>query len=645
MHKYITRNPHVRVRKGGGPGCPALLNYELLRADIKQRIFEKYGDVKEHNKRNKLTDLITTDFQASTYFANYQFDDETGIRPERQAEYNANAMVLNAIIRFVNDTSSRQKALGNKTTKIWQVVSEAVNTIDRTAYPHTLPSNAIRLKEKYKNYLDHGYFQLIHKGTGNDNARRVNDRVEQLIISIYCMENLPFGSWVHDNYLQFIAGSKLIVDRTSGEMFDRDDFFDEKRGSYITISRGTVWNIIHNPANANIIDRLRNNRIDHLTLMTPHVHRKSPTYSLSKISMDDRTLSRKTTDGKWLNLYVAYDVMSGAILSTVYSTGSPDVKMVMDCFRELYRTINTHNLVWPGEVEVENHLMRGIEPELKAMFAFVTFGIPGSSRQKRAEHLHRAKKYGDEKSHQVGIGRWYGKGPYKVKSNNKDEEYKQPRLPLEQLIQEDRESVERFNNELHPKQKLFPGKTRWQVLVENQNPDLGPVQKFKLFRYMGIRCETSIRNNDYCQVMNAKYSIDQQGSIARLKPNNYQVEAYCIPDPDGNVGECFLYQGDTFITRATRIERYNEARIERTDKDEEIRTAQSKRQAHFFKVEKEGIEEKVTRKLEIISPEQVDIKDEVVIVPEPVAEEEESLDDLIQHYSSEHMKDRAINEI
>jgi len=312
----------------------------------------------------------------------------------------------------------------------------------------------------------------------------------------------------------------------------------------------------------------------------------------------------------------------------------------------MFHTITTHNLIWPAEVEVENHLMKDIEEDLRKMFAFVTFCAPGLSRSKRAEHFIRGRKYGDEKKNQVGIGRWNLKGSYKTKSENKDEDYKQPRIPIEQLIQEDQESIQRHNNSPHPNQKLFPGKTRWQVLLENMNPDLSRPQKHKLLRYLGIKTETSIRNNDFTQVMYEKYAIDNLSTISRLKPHNYNVEAFYIPDKSGNIEEVYLYQGDTFITKATKIEKYNEAKVERTERDEQIRRDQAKRQAHFFKVEKDGIAEKIVRKLDSIPADHmISIPDDIIIVPPPVARDEnKDLEDLIREYDG-WGQDAAIDQI
>jgi hypothetical protein len=178
-----------------------------------------------------------------------------------------------------------------------------------------------------------------------------------------------------------------------------------------------------------IIDRFRNNRIDHVTRMTPMNHRKPPTYSLSKISMDDRDLPRKSTDGKWVHTYMAFDVASQAILACVYSPDKPDLQLVWECFRDMYRNINENNLMWPGEVEVEHHLMKELKDELDAMFSYVTFCEPGMPQSKRAEHFIHFKKYFIEKRTQAGIGRFYGKGAYKNLKKGKGEECRQPSLP------------------------------------------------------------------------------------------------------------------------------------------------------------------------------------------------------------------------
>ncbi|MGB9590907.1 MAG: hypothetical protein ACPL1K_00125, partial [Candidatus Kryptoniota bacterium] len=491
--------------------------------------------------------------------------------------------------------------------------------IDTGKYPHDLPTNPRRLKDRIKKYIENGYESLIHGNWCNRNSRKVNELVERLLISIYCMDNLPFGEWVHDYYLQFLSGALQVVDAETGEVFNRNEFRD-RNGEYIVLSASTIWNVLNKPDNQALVDRLRNNRIDHITQKTPHNHRKSPQYSLSKISMDDRTLPRKTTDGKWVNLYYAFDVASGCVLGVSISTEKPNHAMVRDCMADMYRFIVRHNLRWPAELECENHLMRDIEDSINRLFPFVTFTTPGISRSKRAEHMIHGKKYGDEKNYQTGIGRWNAKGKaYKIKSPNKDEEYKQPRLPLEQIVAEEYESIKRYNHEPHP---FYKGKTRWQVLMERVHPQLIDPNPAVILREIGSKTTTSLRNNDYLRVQYENYAIESYDILSKLQPNNYSIEAYYLPGENGEIPEVYLYQGDTYLGRATRIERYQEAKIERTERDEQIRMEQSKRQAIYHSVEKKLKEQKY-RKVELVKPDRAASMDEVepVIIdtnPQPI---------------------------
>jgi hypothetical protein len=588
----LVQRGHFEVLRRACKGTPALIAYRSIPERFKKVVEDILGSPNEQFKHREFMQSIVNDIQAAEFYRNYLLPTGKNISLARQRRYSAEASILNAIKGFVLQRKHKLRNLTCKNKGMWDLMVQVVAGIDTNTWPHELPNNPRSLERKYKQYITHGYNALIHGGFGNDNSRKVNERIKWLIMSIYCMENMPFGEWVHEYYLRFISGSLSIFDQTTGEMFNRNDFYDDKKQNYIEISRSTVWNILNDPANAVTIDRMRSSRIDHLTLKTPFNHRKRPCYSLSKISMDDRTLPRKTLTGEWVNAYYSFDVMSGVVLGYVHTAAKPNTEMVYDCFRSMYRFINNNKLMWPAEVEVENHLMKPIQPVLESMFTYVTFGNPGTSRSKRAEHLIREKKYGDEKKYQVGIGCWYGKGAYKTKNESKDPDYKQPRLPLELIIAEDVESIIRFNNSLHSRQDMFPGKTRMQVLIENVFPQLtGPVLH-QLFKAIGYKTATSIRNNDYVRVQYENYGIDKFNAIANLKPNNYEVIAYYMPNTDGGIDNIYLYQEETFVCTASKIEAYQEAKVERTEKDEAIRLNQSKRQAQFHKMvktEKENI--------------------------------------------------------
>lgn len=644
LYKSDKKRGYLRTINRAANGSPVLIDYRSLPAKRKEVIKSRFGDPEKIAPVTRFDFYINTDMRAYHFYSHYILPDGRNLPDEIIREYAATASILQSIHEQANKRIAFRKSKGGNANKrlVWDNIAQHVARLDPREWPHNLPVNARRLREKCADFMKSGYESLIHRNYGNQNSRKVTETLERLIMSIYCMENLPFGTWVHEYYIKFTEGSLSIVDRETGVIFDRGDFYNPQKKEFLKVSDSTIWNVLNNPSNALVIDRMRANRIDHVTLNTPYNLRRNPDFSLSKISMDDRTLPRKTTDGKWVNAYYAMDVMSGAYLAAVYTIEKPNVPLVWDCFRELYRTVETHGLSWPGEVETENHLMSSIRDQLHQMFAHVTFCSPGLSRAKRAEHLIRAKKYGDEREYQKGIGRWNAKGKaYKVKSENKDEDYKQERLPLENLIADDRESIDRFNNSDHP---AFPGKSRWQVLLENQNPDLAPPVKFRLFKQLGQHTATSLTNNNYVQVQYQKYAIESYDMLRRMKPNNYRLDAYWLPEADGTIQEIYLYQEGSYLGKAAGVERYNEAKIERTEKDEQVRQDQAVRQAKFFKMEKELVKSKIT-KVELMR-EMDDMKNIVVetssVTPDSLPKQHEPFD---YDSAAEFYAERGINDL
>ena len=438
-----------------------------------------------------------------------------------------------------------------------------------------------------------------------------------------------------------MEGKKDIVAQDTGEVINPHDYYDAT-GYPVHLERSTVRHYFYK--NKTLVESMRKNRIDFITQNSPHNSRRRPDYSLSKISMDDRTLPRRTVEGDMVNVYLAIDVLSGAWVGYTHKRGALTLDDVWNCFRNMYTTLQSHSLVWPGEVEVEHHLMSHIADELGLMFAHNTFCTPGLSRGKRAEQGVRAKKYEDEKRHQTGIGRWYGKGPYKTKSANKDPDYKEERLQYAQLIADDIESIKRHNNALHPDQKRFAGKTRWQILVEHQNPQLASPQAHLLMRYLGNPTKTSITNNTFLKVQHSTYAIESYAVIKRLKPNNYEVEARWLRDQDGDIEQVYLYQDDKYIGMAMKEERYNEAKIERTEKDEAVRTRQAIRQATFHKELKDQREKKY-RKVAVL-PANVNYHETIIpeILDVTPDKEAEPNDEPLANYDPEYWVQKALND-
>lgn len=187
---------------------------------------------------------------------------------------------------------------------------------------------------------------------------------------------------------------------------------------------------------------------------------------------------------------------------------------------------------------------------------------------------------------QVGIGRWYAR----LEANRPKEEkvydehnntYKEATYTYEQLVADDLRAIAQFNNQKHPNQKMYPGLTRWEVLCQNQNPDLAPVDKALLYRFIGEKTRTSIRRSMYCTVRGEKFRLPSPDLLERLAPNDYEVQAYYLPDDAGEVSEVYVYQDDHFIAKCAPVGAYNEATTEQTDKDRQNYVEQAKYVSEF----------------------------------------------------------------
>jgi hypothetical protein len=114
---------------------------------------------------------------------------------------------------------------------------------------------------------------------------------------------------------------------------------------------------------------------------------------------------------------------------------------------------------------------------------------------------------------------------------------------------------------------------------------LKPVEEWHLYRFIGNATETSIRNNDYCEVSGETFELADFHSLKRLKSNSLELTAYWLPNEAGSIERVYLYQGETYIGEAVNRAHfaYNENAIERTEEDRAGMLHQHKRLSIFDK--------------------------------------------------------------
>ncbi|WP_417366815.1 hypothetical protein [Flavobacterium beibuense] len=170
----LVKRGHLKRLQKGGNGRPALIEFATMRKDIKEKIVSIVGDPTEKAKHITFTDYITIDDTARTYFNTYTLPSGESLPDKNKAEYIANSEILNAVERIMNSTMSKRKVLGGK-VKAWDKIAQVVQELPQHTYPHSLPANVRRLRDKFNLYKKDGYSSLIHKGFGHKNSEKLAD--------------------------------------------------------------------------------------------------------------------------------------------------------------------------------------------------------------------------------------------------------------------------------------------------------------------------------------------------------------------------------------------------------------------------------------------------------------------------------------
>jgi len=250
----------------------------------------------------------------------------------------------------------------------------------------------------------------------------------------------------------------------------------------------------------------------------------------------------------------------------------------------MFIELSQMGLPMPGELEVEHHLMKDFD-WLDKLFPFVRFCQ--SPTEKRAEHGIKSLKYGVSHINGNTRGRWYAKHEaYKAVRYKKDGDFIEPEYQAQHIIARDLKDIEEHNNTLHPNQKRFPGLTRRDVLVRFYNKKLKKIEPWYMYQFVGNETECTIYNNDYVKAANSEFEIEDFNDLKNLKANSNKVIAYWLPESDGSVTHCYIYQDGNYIGRAVNRGKYayNESAYERDETDEENMLHQNKRNAKFDKV-------------------------------------------------------------
>lgn len=186
QYRHLSTRGDIQVVRRACRNTPALVAYDSMPDRYKKAIVERVGDPRKQARQNVLEGLIEHSAAATTFFEDYMIDDDRHLPADKRREYYANAVVLDAVKRLIESRNSKRNALGNRATRFWDEISEAVQELDLTKWPHTLPANARSLERKYQRYLAEGYGSLVHKAyqNGSKNAAKVaNENQKAMLVT------------------------------------------------------------------------------------------------------------------------------------------------------------------------------------------------------------------------------------------------------------------------------------------------------------------------------------------------------------------------------------------------------------------------------------------------------------------------------
>ena len=182
FQKLKQRNK-IRVVRRGCLNTPALVAYDSIPERFRKLIKEKCGEVETSASRDTFEGQIINDEVALAFFRTHRLDDGRSLPKEAIEEYCANASILNTLKLVSTNRIAKHRVLGGNKNGIWEKLSETINQLNKDKYPHSLPTNLRRLRDKYARYQEEGYQSLIHTNFCNKNTEKVSDNAKLWLLA------------------------------------------------------------------------------------------------------------------------------------------------------------------------------------------------------------------------------------------------------------------------------------------------------------------------------------------------------------------------------------------------------------------------------------------------------------------------------
>ena len=435
---------------------------------------------------------------------------------------------------------------------------------------HTLPTSK-RFKDALKDFKENSYYSLIKdpNGTGKQNARKVDERVEMIFNALFKNQiHKPTPTEVARNYDAFLNGYAQVFNEDTGELYNPKEFK--------TLSQATIINYINKWENRIATHHERSgDRQKFMGKYKPHHQLDLPKLAGELISIDDRQppfVYNQNGDRMWF--YLGLDVASRCFTTFVY--GKTKEGLILDFYRQMVRNYTEWGFCLPYELECESSLNSSFKNNLLrpgAMFDAVRI----EANNARGKYIERAFGTLRNNVEKQNLG-WLARPHAKAEANQKRTD-KKLIIPYDTLVNERLLDIEMSNNMPHPENKEL---TRWEYFQANQAPNLKPTNWAAILPVLGHKTQTSCHLG-YINLQGRKRAIAENGKILTGEALIQQmkiiegkdVDVYWLDANDGSVLKALVYYKDRLICEIMEMPRYNRASMNRTEADKEAQLLQS----------------------------------------------------------------------
>jgi hypothetical protein len=568
-----------RVARGHNGG-KALILFDSLPEKIRFQL----DDLRVGN--HTLEQFFEVDPEAVRFYQSFRFADNRSISDNLQSVYITNASVIQAVMKLKDARIESVRTLQNKYPRdLWKTLhNDAMSFISVTqdeaekgkvpvlmrkfGLVCDLPKNIDRFREKCEKFTENSYMSLISDKHGNNNSRKADDAVTGVLESIFATKaDKPTYREVSEAYSGFLSGYVEVISNATGEVYNPAQFKP--------LSQSTIYNYLSSWKSKIATFAIRSGDRQKLMAQFKPSHKlEKSQYAGSLVSVDDRQPPFEYAQSHRAWFYLGIDDASECYISWVH--GKDKKGMIVPFYRQMVRNCNEWGVGIPMELEAESSLNSTLKDGLLIpgnMFDYVRIEA-NNARGKIIERYNQYMRYGEEKSLPGWIAR-----PFARSESNQAGSTNVPMLPYEHIVEQTLTLIQKWNNSPHSVHKT---KSRWEVYMENQNPDIKPINWHGILKHIGYKTSTSCKVGEV-KLQHGAYLLGDNGEIylgERLinlmaMIEGEQIDVYWLDDNDGNVMKAFAYMGNQFICELLPKPSYKRARAEQTDDDMQAREIMS----------------------------------------------------------------------